>query len=333
MNSRKVGFEGAEGAEGAVISWMRPSSLLFIYSVIPMVAVFLTLDWFFFDLKLSRSLPADPHDMQWFNMFFMLPHIFASLFTFFDAEYVAYYGVQLARSVVVILAIIISVFTLRAFAPFMLIISIYTVYHLVSQQTGIAAMLARNATPMYKIWKWVTFFALTIVYLAAIIGDQRLKVFLTGILPWFYVLYSLLAYFTAKKVLDKIGFYYTCANSVMIIFSCVLYAYNFSFFMIFIPRFVHDVTAFFFYISHNANRNSAGSKNMISRLGVRLGLPEYFYTPAVGILCTVIVTLFFKKYMIVLLSFMALFHYYWEGRMWKRGTPHRRYIHIGMPRV
>lgn len=314
-------------------SWIRPLSLLLIYSIIPLVGIFLIVDWFFFNFEITRSLPVDPHSMQWFNMFFMLPHIFASFFTFFDAEYVQYYKRRLLVSVFTIMCILVLVFSFRLFAPFMLLISIYTVYHLVSQQTGIAAMLARNQSVVHKLWKWATFLAMAVFYLAVIVGGTQTKTILIKIFPFFYFLYFLLVCVTVMKSFDRIGRYYIIANSVMIIFSCILYSCDFYFFMILIPRFVHDVTAFFFYISHNTNRNAGRPLNLVSRVGASLKLPEYLYTPLAGIACTALATALLKDYLFLLLSFMALFHYYWEGVMWKQGTPHRRHIHIGVPQA
>lgn len=308
--------------------FLRPSSLLFIYGIIPLVAVFLAVDGLFFDLGFSRSLPVDPHSMQWFNMFFMLPHIFASAFTFFDADYIAHYRQRLQVSLLVIVITLMLVFGLRLIAPFMLFISVYTVYHLVSQQTGIAAMLAGASSWIYTAWKWFTFSVSAILYLAAIIGSGPFASILTLAFPGFVLLYFLNTWAAARQAKTRVAYYYTWANAVMIVVTYGLYLARLPFFMILIPRFVHDVTAFFFYITHNHNRNAARPANVIAGLGQKLSLPEYVYTPLLGIACTAVVTLIFKEYMIYLLSFMALFHYYWEGVMWKRGTPHRQFIHF-----
>jgi hypothetical protein len=317
---------GAEAEPVTPVVFLRPSALLYVYIIIPIVAIFLVCDSIFSGLALSRSFPADPHSIQWFTVFFMLPHIFTSAFTFLDAEYIQHYRRRLIVSSLLFVLLIAVVMVFHFIIPFMLFVSIYTIYHLIGQQTGIASMLAGSRSRIYTVWKWVTFLTLLIIYMAVILGGGMNV--LVRIFPYFCLGYLFFSLFVAFQAPRLIGRYYILATAVMIVFSFLLYVKNLPFFMILIPRFVHDVTAYFFYVTHNMNRNAEKNHSIFSRLRKKIPLPEYLYAPLVGVVCTVIVTVLMRQYIVFLIAFMALFHYHLEGVMWKNGSPHRRYIHM-----
>lgn len=307
---------------------IKPVYLLGIYSIIPVVMLFLAGDFWLNGLGLSRSLPADPHTMQWFTMFFMLPHIFASLFTFLDRDYLVAYKERLAVSVPLILVMILAIPVLFDAPILQMIMAVYTLFHLISQQTGIAAMIARNKSAVYQAWKWLSFFAVLMISIMAQTNFPRLHDFLYGALPFFILLYGALTLVTARQSKTVVGMGYIAANSVMIVICYGLALARLPFFVILILRVVHDVTAFYFYVSHNANRNRERHLNLVSRLRKWLRLPEYVFTPLMGVLCTALATATLGDGIFFTVIFLGLLHYYWEGIMWKQGSPHRANIYV-----
>lgn len=63
----------------------------------------------------------------------------------------------------------------------------------------------------------------------------------------------------------------------------------------------------------------------MARLFSKIPLPEYIVTPAAALLASVAMTTFLPQ---GILLFLAFFHYYWEGAMWKNGSPHRKNIYV-----
>lgn len=331
MSCRKsrdtASFSDTAATTAAPAMRLSPGWLLALYGIVPLCLLFLLFDGLVLDFRISRSLPADPHSMQWFTLFFMLPHIFASTFTFLDREYLATYRVRLGMAIPIIAVIVLLLPQLFPDFPLGLIVAIYTMYHLMNQQTGIAAMIARNRSWEHEGWRWACFVVATLLYVAVLVGDRNLAALVVRAAAVVVPLLVLSGALALRRARTGIGKAYIAANTAMVITCYGLLAFNLPFFLILIPRVVHDVSAFFFYVAHNANRNAIAPVNPLARLRAVTGLPEYLWTPAVGVTCTALVTFLCSDWMMYILPSMALFHYYFEGIMWKSGAPHRRYIY------
>jgi hypothetical protein len=66
---------------------------------------------------------------------------------------------------------------------------------------------------------------------------------------------------TTKTVAKK----YIALITLMVLTSYVFILFGYVFLAFFLIRFVHDVTAFYFYIIHEMNRNSQSIKNVLYR--------------------------------------------------------------------
>lgn len=77
--------------------YINPGVLLIIYLAMPLSLLFIVFDKFFRDGSIGRSLPVDHRIFVWFILIFMVPHIFASFFSFADKEYINYYKGKLLR--------------------------------------------------------------------------------------------------------------------------------------------------------------------------------------------------------------------------------------------
>ncbi|MDO8269017.1 MAG: hypothetical protein Q7T32_14480 [Moraxellaceae bacterium] len=321
---------------GAGVQVLSPKFLLSIYGIIPVILLFMLGDYLLFDLGISKSLPSDPESTGWLNMLFMLPHVIASVFTFMDREYIAAYSTRLAVSSSAIAGLIFIVPLAMGVAATVLVLALYTAYHQIAQQTGIASMIARNKSAMHMTWKWMGFVILAMVFFLALLADNPyIQAFAIQnpvfrmVSAVFVLAFVVVGVITARQSKTRIGVAFVGVNTLMLIFHCLLFIFGFNFFMILIPRIVHDVTAFAFYVSHNKNRNQGVQHNVMARLFSKIPLPEYIVTPAAALLASVAMTTFLPQGILLFsLLFLAFFHYYWEGVMWKNGSPHRKNIYV-----
>ncbi|MDF2446615.1 MAG: hypothetical protein K0S46_1851 [Moraxellaceae bacterium] len=315
---------------------VSPRFILAIYAVIPLALLFIAVDYLLFDFRLNALLPNTPADMGWLNVFFMLPHVVASVLTFADREYLVSYSGRLVGSSLAFVAGIVLVPALFGVAMMVLLLALYTAYHQVAQQTGIASIVARHRSPLNTAWKWLCMVVLVAVFLASLVeADLRQKMYAAA--PLLYVT-LISAVFGALVVVGALvarqsrtttGRLLVGANTGMILMQGVFFALGLHFFMILIPRLVHDITAFGFYITHNMNRNRGVPHNVVVRAFQPTRLPEYLLTPAIALGVSVALSqLVPREFLVFIVAFLALFHYYWEGVMWKNGAPHRQFIRV-----
>src|SRR5881296_1875935 len=78
--------------------------LLAIYVIVPLAWLAVIGDLVLFDGGLRRALPESPEELAWFTAFFVLPHILASQFSFYDREYLGAYRLPLLWGVPFVLA-------------------------------------------------------------------------------------------------------------------------------------------------------------------------------------------------------------------------------------
>jgi hypothetical protein len=314
-------------APGAALS---PVWLLALYGIVPASLLFYLWDLTLNDSTWTRALPEDPHSIQWFTLFFMLPHICSSTLTMLDGEYVRHYRKRLLVSIPLMLLVMAIFFQFLGVAAFSIFIAVYTIQHLVSQQTGIASMLARNKSKRHETWKWVQIVSVSVLYVAILTGNKLVHDVANAISIGAVPALVWLGLQVAREARTDKGRLYVHANTVMTCVFIFFFWVGQPFFMILIPRFVHDVSAFSFYVSHNANRNSEVKHNLVSKLTSFLRLPELIATPATGMIAALGLTVLLagSPWMFPAMTFIALFHYYWESVIWKTGAPHRAYVRI-----
>ncbi len=129
--------------------------LLAIYLVVPLawLAVLADLVWFGGDLR--RALPASPEELTWFTAFFVLPHILASQFSFYDREYLSAYRQPLRWGVPLVVTAAGLLYMLDAGSAGLVFVTI-TMWHVIAQQVGIAGALAGRTSRAFEWWKWLT---------------------------------------------------------------------------------------------------------------------------------------------------------------------------------
>ncbi|MCB0360942.1 MAG: hypothetical protein KDD44_14940, partial [Bdellovibrionales bacterium] len=105
---------------------------------------------------------------------------------------------------------------------------------------------------------------------------------------------------------------------------------DYSFFLILLPRVIHDLTAFAFYMVHDANRNAGSrSPNLIYRFLRFSRISPAVLGPLLALGIALPITLQSSQQVGLQIIFvLASTHYLTETVTWRRGTPHRLQISV-----
>jgi uncharacterized membrane protein (UPF0136 family) len=146
-----------------------------------------------------------------------------------------------------------------------------------------------------------------------------------------------------KQVASRFGLYFLWANTLLVLASWYVYSQQYYFLAILMPRLVHDITAYSFYVSHDVNRHGEQPQNALFRWVARCHLPVAVVLPLLSfgltyllqvygdawvnwILQSLFSTQIYKAVTLGLIGYLALMHYYTEAFVWSAGSPLRRYI-------
>jgi hypothetical protein len=262
-----------------------------------------------------------------------------SLGTFLDKEYFQSYKKNLFSLKVIpyLGTIIIGLFWNKEI--FFILFSYLSSKHLIGQQLGLEKLINtekvevlrsklshysyiiissiiyyRIAFPQSDFWVWVEkleigvwlkFFIILLIYIVGFF-DARVN------------------FHKAKDNNLKILFW---GNYFLIISAICFLQWGYIFFSFFVPRFIHDITAIFFYFCHDKNRNSDVNQNYIFQfLEKILKNPPYYVVPLIYFSFSNILIQMDSKIVEMTLFSLGIFHFYFESFMWKSGTIHRRYV-------
>jgi hypothetical protein len=304
--------------------------LLAIYAIVPALIFVWWIDVTFFQKSLLPYMGVETLLLPAYLLVFELPHIIASLLTFADKDYLNFYHKHLIIGLPLIVIITGILFYQNPILTFFIYICA-TIYHALRQQTGIASMLAKIKSKIFYIWN-------TTLILAAIVTWTLVsapKYFSSLELRWysdsvfFLILLSIvLGLIYAYKAKTIIGRRYIIATTLMMVSAYFFILVGYIFFAFFVIRFVHDLTAFTFYIVHDTNRNSLTIKNNFYVLFRRLKLPLVIVVPLVSISLALALRLGVSKvsFAMAVLILLGFIHYYVESIMWKRDSLHRQQI-------
>lgn len=306
--------------------------LLGVYLVIPILLFVFVIDHFFYENALLPYVGLSATALPLFILFFEMPHIVASLFGFFDKEYLSEYK----RPLFFYLPIVLILFSVILFIDFDLGIACYltfTAWHALRQQTGIALILGAGPGWLHTMWTLNSVIIASLVYVYLVL-PKLMPFEFVSMLPIILLVGMLsLIVITAAKI-----FYspaptrlYIFLVSSLILSGYIFIMFGYIFFTFFAFRFVHDVTAFGFYATHDHNRNVKERKNFIYKLFKNIPVPIIVIVPVLGILLAYIIRAFAEGYQIgiAILLLFAVAHYYLESVMWKRNAPHRQYVRVG----
>jgi len=298
---------------------IRSRALVALYAFVPVCALLIAADELWWGHALQRHLPATPNALIGFTAVFVLPHILASLFTFADREYLVAYRRPLVISVGAIAALMIG---LRAIDPSLLGIVFWasTLWHVLAQQTGIARALIRPSA-LLTAWRWTAVLAFTLggvgLFYPALVWPSL----------GFLGLSTVLGGVVAVRAPTSNGALYVAGTQALTVLTAACGLTGYMFFAVLLPRVVHDITGFFFYVAHAHNRNREQRHNWLYAGLAFLPVPIVVLALALPIGVNIALELS-KLNLETLIVALNFFHYATESFMWKRSAPHRQVVPI-----
>ncbi len=258
------------------------------------------------------------------------PHILASFFSFGDTDYLKFYRKKLALGIPLILGGSFFLLQFISIATFEPIFRSLTFFHVITQQVGITGLLLGNRSRYFTLWKW------SIIAVGIIAGHCLFpSAIVTNLIPYplllsFVVAGNLvclvLTFLVAREGSNSLGKMYTWANWAMLVAVGTCAWQNYFLIGYLIPRSIHDLTAFCFYVSHDQNRSFNEPRNYFYNLFSFLRLPVAILCPLISIGIVLALSTNFTIYAVVVA--FSLCHYYIESFIWKPGTVHRSFIRM-----
>jgi hypothetical protein len=304
--------------------------LMGIYFIVPVLFIVFLIDLFIFNGEMRPHLTANVANSPIYLLLFELPHIVASFFGFADREYIKHYRSHLLYRLPVLVAGIILLFYVSPIAG-MILYGFNTMYHVIRQQTGIALTMTHKRDWWHEVWTYLGIVTIFVVFLLVQITNSMSPVYsellfrLLFLLALAFVAVSVYMIIRSRKRHTKI---YVGSVSISI-FSCyVFFLFEYIFLAIFVLRFIHEITAFIFYVAHDTARNRVITPNFIYRVTKKIGLPVIITTPLVAISIAYILRSEFLvlQFGVLVLLLPGFIHYYLEGVMWKHGSLHREQL-------
>lgn len=314
-------------------------TLLAILWVAPIAAAFALFDHLVLDGMWSTENHFTPEQIVYWTAILTLPHIVASMISFADREYLTWYKKPLIRGLGVSLLLAFIGQVLFGGYAAIFIIACYTMYHNVQQQFGISAMILRMPqTAAFKTMKWFFTIPSALGYIVLMIpAMDPLQAYTPYVLQFIGALLAIGTIFAAYVFMrlqrdaatPKIGLRYFIGNIIALHLSFIMLVTGYGFLTTLISRLIHDLTAYVIYTAHDHNRYAAAPVNPFYALPAKLGMKPAFACVPIALVISVIILMSVKHSVdtsAVVLATLNFMHYYMEGHMWKRGTPHRQHV-------
>jgi hypothetical protein len=278
--------------------------LLALYGFIPLSILVVLVDQLFLSGVLKdQYLPSNPATLMWWAIIFNFPHIVSSLVTLADKEYIQFYKKRFTKALTIIIAVVLGinilipllfpgVLSTASTFLFLVFFSGYTMYHVLSQQFGIGMMLMKvRPTTSYEVWRALATVASTLMYgmvfviwtETPVLGEFSAFDIMKVIAGIFCVLTVMQGIYITRTSQRDLGKWYVYSNLLMLVTSYGLLLAGYGFFVIAIPRFVHDLTAFIIYSTHDQNRNRDQVRNYFYRALKFIPIPILFLCPILAI--------------------------------------------------
>lgn len=321
--------------------------LLSLYAIVPLCLLVQGLDQFAFNHLLRDLLPSSPTHFLLFQVLFGTPHIIASnLMLLSHRDYLQTYKYKLI-GMTLFIVVFFGIGSL--FIPYRvlyIITAAWTVYHVLKQQHGIAKAVCRLPSWAFYLQLSCSVGAGIFIYLGVFLKNSFTLE--TATLIWQVASVLTLALLGStvlcrKYVTSEMGCYFLWANTLLVVASWYVYSQEYYFLAILMPRLVHDVTAYSFYVSHDVNRHGQQPQNALFRIAAACHVPVAWVLVLLSILLTYLLqsygddwvnwllqslfaTQVYKAVTLGLIGYLALMHYYTEAFVWAAGSPLRRYI-------
>jgi len=321
--------------------------LLSLYLIIPICLVLQLLDAGFWQDYLKTHLPSSPSQFFLFQILFGTPHIVASaVLLVSNADYWQRY-----QRNILLMSLVLAVFfgIGSLFIPYQglyIIVAAWTVLHVLKQQHGVARGICRLPAWAYHLLLWLSVVAGIFIYIGIFLKNslevQQVE-WLKHIIGGLCVGLVGSAVLCQRYIKTRFGKWFMWANVLLVLSSFYLFAQQYYFLAILVPRLVHDVTAYIFYVTHDYNKHRPQPQNVIYRLSKACHLPIFIVLPVLSLalafglqaygdgLINQLAQFFFgveirKAITLGLLGYLALMHYYTESFTWKQDSPYRKFI-------
>lgn len=324
-------------------------SLRRVYAIIPVAVLVVGIDVVILGGVLRDSLESTPQGYLFLSLIFGTPHIVASnVILFTNRDYFVHYRITLLK-ISAAIGLFFLVFGLWLPYEIMFgLIAAWTVTHVVKQQLGIGNIVAHSSGAAYRLWG-ISGIGAGVCFYLAIFLQNLLTDSTVSLLT---ALAALLASITAacsvllwSQCETSEGRRWIVANGATMVGSALMFLAGYPFFAVLIPRFVHDITAFAFYVTHDRNRAVAGQPSWLSRRAgsvnrgwiVALPIAAIALSAALehgadslvnGALDVAFGVRVDRPVSLGVVGFLALLHYAFESFTWKGSSPYRQFVHL-----
>ncbi len=325
------GYSGAVSGAVAVDGWARVPRwlLLAFYAVVPLSLVVPALDLLALDGGVRAVLPAHPDQILLWTLVFNVPHIIASELILLDREYLSFYRRHIAIAVTgVALLTFLSSEVLGPVAVVWLGLVLVS-YHIIGQQVGIARLMSVSAGWSLDAWKVLGTASYLMAFAQGFYRSPVFREFGAPVAAYGYALWlpmAALAFHAYRRAQDRRGRAYVLANQVMFMSFIPLATLGYGFFVVVMVRVVHDLSAFCFYLVHDANRNRERAHNLLYRALAFTRLPRWVIAVGVSVGVGHWLVVIDSPELLHPVGMVSVFHYYMEAVTWRGSGLHRHSI-------
>ncbi len=329
-------------------TWAISFRCLFsLYSIIPCCIIVQLLDIFWWQGYLKHHLPSSPSHFLLFQILFGTPHIIASaIILASNSDYRQRYR----RPILLMTTLLALVFGVGSlFIPYKALYiatAAWTVFHVLKQQHGIVRGISRLPAWAYYLLLWLSVMAGFFIYIGIFLKNslepQQVE-WLTHIAGSLCVGLICTALLCQRYINNRFGKWFMWANVFLVVSSFYFYNQQYYFLAILVPRLVHDVTAYIFYVTHDYNKHHAKPENIIYRFAAFCRVPIVFVLPFLSFSLAFLLQAYgdqiinglinewfevniHKVITVGLLGYLALMHYFTEAFTWKHDSPYRQFI-------
>jgi hypothetical protein len=323
------------------------SLLLGLYSIIPVCLLLQCLDSWFWQDFLRNNLPSSPFHFVLFQILFGTPHIIASnILLVSNRDYFKHFQ---RHFVFMTVAIALAYGLGKLLLPYMALfafVGCWTVHHVLKQQYGIARGVCQLPEGIFKLLLYLSVFAGVAIYLGIFLKsrlDVEQAFWIKHAATVGCVTLFLAAFVYQEKVTTQFGKCFYWANIFLVLSSFYLFQQQQYFMAVLMPRFVHDATAYIFYVTHDYNKHHQKPQNFIYRFSKKYHLPLCLVLPIISFALAFVLQAygdiainwisrnllgveFYKVITFGFLGYLALMHYYMEGLTWQKDSPYRKFI-------
>jgi hypothetical protein len=225
-------------------------------------------------------------------------------------------------------------------------VATWTVFHVLKQQYGVSKGICQMPSHVFWVLLCLSILVGVIIYVGIFLRqslEPEQIYWIKHVAAWGCIVLLAAAVACQHYVKTSFGRWFYWANIFLVITSFYLFAMQQYFMAILVPRFVHDATAYVFYVTHDYNKHARQPQNFIYRAAARCNVHIFVVLPVISFLMAFLLQAygddianqitrqligkeFYKVVTMSILGYLALMHYYMEGLTWQKDSPYRRYI-------